>query len=146
MLKEVLDSMEPAIAGRTVDLQVAPDMPYVEVDADLIELVIRQLVDNALRYSPPASPLMVRAGRTPEGVVIRVRDYGPGIAPEEQARVFEKYYRGSTGSKARGTGLGLAIAREIARAHGGEVWLETTSPQGSEFCLSLPVAPGETTS
>jgi signal transduction histidine kinase len=57
--------------------------------------------------------------------------------------VFEKYYRGSTGSATRGTGLGLAIAREIVRAHGGEVWLEASSPEGSEFCLSLPVAPQE---
>ena len=143
MLKAVLDSMEAAIAGRPVSLQVPADVPYVNVDAGLIELVIRQLVDNALRYSPPPSPLVVRAGRTPQGVVIGIRDHGPGIAQEEHARVFEKYYRGSTASRARGTGLGLAIAREIARAHGGDVWLETSSPQGSEFCLSLPVAPGE---
>jgi two-component system, OmpR family, sensor histidine kinase KdpD len=143
MLKEVLGSLESAIAGRSVSLQVEPDLPYVDVDAGLIELVIRQLVDNAVRYSPPAAPLTVRAGRSADSVVIGIRDHGPGIAPEERAHVFEKYYRGSTSSKARGTGLGLAIAREIARAHGGEVWLETSSPQGSEFCLSLPFAPAE---
>jgi two-component system, OmpR family, sensor histidine kinase KdpD len=143
MLKEVLGSMEPVIAGRFVNLQVAPGLPYVDVDAGLIELVIRQLVDNAVRYSPPATPLTVRAGRTADGIVIGIRDHGPGIASEERAHVFEKYYRGSTSSKARGTGLGLAIAREIARAHGGDVWLEASSPQGSEFCLSLPVAAGE---
>ena len=143
MLKEVLGSMESAISSRSVNLQVEPDLPYVDVDADLIELVIRQLLDNAVRYSPPATPLIVRAGRTPDGVVIRIRDRGPGIGPEEQARVFEKYYRGSTASVVRGTGLGLAIAREIARVHGGDVWLETSSPQGSEFCLLLPVAPAE---
>lgn len=143
MIKEVLNSMEAATAGRTVNLQVAPELPLVDVDAGLIELVIRQLMDNALRYSPPATPLTVRAERTPLGVVIGIRDYGPGIALEERERVFEKYYRGSTASKARGTGLGLAIAREIARAHGGEVRLEMTSPQGSEFCLSLPVARAE---
>jgi two-component system sensor histidine kinase KdpD len=139
MLKEVLDSMEAATAGRTGTLRVAPDVPDVEVDAGLIELVIRQLLDNALRYSPPGTPLMVRAGRNRDSVVIGVRDQGPGIAPEEHARVFEKYYRGSSASKARGTGLGLAIARAIVRAHGGEVWLEASSPQGSEFCLSLPI-------
>jgi two-component system sensor histidine kinase KdpD len=143
MLKEVLDSMEAATAGRAVNLQVVPGTPDVDVDAGLIELVVRQLVDNALRYSPPASPLMVRAGRTADSVVIGVRDHGLGIPPEERARVFEKYYRGSTGSATRGTGLGLAIAREIVRAHGGEVWLEASSPEGSEFCLSLPVAPQE---
>ena len=142
MLKEVLGSLESAIAGRSVNLQVEPDLPSVDVDAGLIELVIRQLVDNAVRYSPPAAPLTVRAGRSADSVVIGIRDHGPGIAPEERAHVFEKYYRGSTSSKARGTGLGLAIAREIARAHGGEVWLETSSPEGSEFCLSLPAAPG----
>lgn len=140
MLKEVLGSMESVTAGRSVSLQVAPDLPYVQIDADLIELVIRQLVDNALRYSPPSTPLTVRAGRSADRVVIGIRDHGPGIAPEDRMRVFEKYYRGSTSSKARGTGLGLAIAREISRAHEGEVWLEASSPEGSEFCLSLPFA------
>jgi len=84
--------------------------------------------------------------QTGDNVVIGVRDHGPGIAHEERTRVFDKYYRGSTGSAARGTGLGLAIAREIARAHGGEVWLEASSPEGSEFCLSLPFAPAEASS
>jgi two-component system sensor histidine kinase KdpD len=73
--------------------------------------------------------------------VIHVTDQGSGIAPAEQSRIFDKFYRGSKGQQLKGTGMGLAIAREILRAHGGEIWVTSKPGEGSEFSFSLPVAP-----
>ena len=98
-------------------------------------------MDNALRYSPAGSPVALRAGRDGNRVVMSVRDRGPGIPPGDRARIFEKFYRGSRAGQTRGTGMGLSIAREIARAHQGDLWLASSSPEGSEFCLSIPVMP-----
>ena len=139
MLGHVLRGLEADTEGRPLSVELEPDLPWLEADASLIELAARQLLDNALRYSAPGSPIVVRAWRNAARVVIAVRDHGPGIPDSERERVFDKFYRASNVGIARGTGMGLAIAREIARAHGGEVWLENSSPEGSEFCLSLPV-------
>jgi len=145
ILGETLHTMEAAAEGRAVSLDVATDLPEVSVDADLVKLALRQLLDNALRYSPPGSPVALRAWRDSGQAVIGIRDLGQGIPAAERSRVFEKFFRASNARQRRGTGMGLAIAREIARAHGGEVWLERSSPEGSEFCLSLPLAEGGVT-
>jgi signal transduction histidine kinase len=98
------------------------------------------LIDNALKYSPPGSPIDVTAELKDNRVIIRVRDRGPGIPERERERIFDKFYRRQT-TKAHvpGSGLGLYIAREIARAHGGDVWVEGEPGSGSEFCVALPV-------
>ena len=142
MLEDVLHGMASATEGRAVDLELAPDLPEVPLDAELVKLAVRQLLDNALRYSPAGSPVVVRARHDGDRVVISVRDRGRGIPPAERSRVFEKFFRGSSARQTRGTGMGLTIAQEIARAHGGEVRLERSGPEGSEFALSLPLAVG----
>ena len=143
MLAHVLHSMEAAAGGRRVSLEVEPEMPQIDADAGLVELALRQLIDNAFRYSPAGSPVTVRAGRHASQAVLSVRDHGPGIPPTERSRIYDKFFRGSNARQTWGTGMGLAIAREIARAHGGEVWLEGSSPEGAEFRLSLPLWAGD---
>lgn len=111
----------------------------VLVDGDLITLALRQLIDNALKYSPPESPVVLRADLDADRTVIYVADQGPGVPERDRERIFDKYFRRSNvRGKVAGTGLGLHIAREIARAHGGDLWVEAGRSAGTEFCLALP--------
>jgi signal transduction histidine kinase len=113
------------------------------VDAELIHMVIAHLIDNAVKYTPQGSPIVMGAHASERGVIIHVTDQGPGITRDEQSQIFEKFYRGSRGQHLKGTGMGLAIAREIVRAHGEEIWVKSSPGKGSEFCFSLPIAPVE---
>ena len=115
----------------------------VFVDAELIVMVIAHLIDNAVKYTPPGSPIVIGARATQKSVMIHVTDQGPGIAEGEQSRIFDKFYRGSREQHLKGTGMGLAIAREIIRAHGEEISVQSSPGQGSEFSFSLPIAPAE---
>jgi signal transduction histidine kinase len=98
--------------------------------------VLRVLVDNAVRHTPPGSTVTLRTGKTPWGASVIVSDDGPGIPPELLERVFERFFRGP-GAAARGTGLGLAIARELAERMDGRL-LVTSGPEGTRFELELP--------
>lgn len=128
-------------AGAQVEVDLPQDLPPVSADAGLIRLVIRQIAGNALKYSHPGASIMVRAHAGDAGVVISVADRGPGIAPDEQQRIFEKYYRGARGrGHLTGMGMGLPIARQIVEAHNGRVWVESRLGEGATFSFSLPLA------
>jgi two-component system sensor histidine kinase KdpD len=140
LLHRVLDHFASQAEGRELKLITEDPLPQIVADRDLIALALRQLVDNALKYSPPGSPVTIRAARKDATVVIRVHDSGPGIPERERERIFEKFYRRQNAkTHVPGTGLGLYIAREIVRAHGGDVWVEGEPDAGSEFCVALPV-------
>jgi two-component system sensor histidine kinase KdpD len=149
LVSSALRQMKSLTDGRQITVTAADDLPQVWVDAELIQMVITHLIDNALKYSPPGSPLALgaRAGEIPaqNKVIVYVADCGPGIAAEEQPRIFEKFYRGSSERNITGTGLGLAIARSIVRAHDQDIWVTSRPGQGSEFAFSLPVAPANST-
>jgi signal transduction histidine kinase len=98
--------------------------------------VLRVLLDNAVRHTPPGSTVTLRTETTPWGASVVVSDNGPGIPPELLERIFERFYRGP-GAASRGTGLGLAIARELAERMGGRL-LATSGPGGTRFTLELP--------
>lgn len=111
-----------------------------------MQRVLSNLVQNALRHTPRGGEVRLRAGLVDGGraVEVEVRDTGEGIAPEEQARVFEPFYRGER-SRVReggGAGLGLAIARGIVEAHGGRLTLESAPGRGSAFRFTLPRSTG----
>lgn len=113
-------------------------------DADRLREVIDNLLDNALRYAPPRSAVNVAVGEDRGGVRVSVQDAGPGLSPEDQARVFERFYR-ADGSRARasgGLGLGLAIANAIAQAHHGRLSVQSAPGRGATFALHLPRAKG----
>jgi two-component system sensor histidine kinase KdpD len=143
LLSAALRQTKSLTDGRAVKLQVTDDLPLVFVDAELIVLMIAHLIDNAVKYSRPGSPILIGADAGEKSVIIHVTDQGPGINEDEQIRIFEKFYRGSSGQHLKGTGMGLAIAREIMRAHGEEIWVKSSPGKGSEFSFSLPVAPVE---
>jgi len=127
--------------GRELKIEAADDLPLVLVDADLIQMVIAHLIDNAVKYSPPGSPILMGAKAGETRVIVHVTDRGPGIPEDEQSRIFDRFYRGDREQSLKGSGMGLAIAREIIRAHGEEIWVSSTPGSGSDFCFSLPVAP-----
>jgi len=134
--------MKSMMDDRNVEVSASDDLPLVRVDGELIQMVITHLLDNALKYSPSTSPILISAGVEGNEVIIHVADHGPGISDEEQSRIFEKFYRGNSERHLRGTGMGLAIAREIIRAHDAEIWVTSRPGQGSVFSFTLPIAPG----
>jgi two-component system phosphate regulon sensor histidine kinase PhoR len=126
-------------------LDVAEDLPPVKIDESAITLVVMNLVDNALKYAADGKELWVSLKREGEDVVLAVRDSGPGIPADEQARVFDRFYRGrdTRGRPVRGSGIGLSLVRHIAQAHGGDVTLTSEPGRGSTFIVRLPVAAQE---
>jgi two-component system sensor histidine kinase KdpD len=128
------------VEDRPITIQIDSSMPAVEADEELVSMVLQQLVDNALKYSPPDLPLVISAREEEGSLVMSVTDKGPGIPEHEQARIFDKFYRGDANRQSTpGTGMGLTIAREIVKAHGGRIWLHSRPGQGSTFSFSLPL-------
>ncbi len=117
------------------------DFPIIDADPDRLTQVLRNLLDNAVKYSPQGGLVVVRGEVQATEVVISVADQGIGIAPEHLNRLFEKYFRVKA-SRSRGvigSGLGLPIARAIVEAHGGRIWAESRVGQGSTFYFALPL-------
>ncbi len=114
------------------------DMPMVRADVNKISRVLINLISNALRYVNKGGHIELVAHWVDPHIHISVRDDGPGIPPEYQSRIFQKFVQ-VKGREAGGTGLGLAICREIVRAHGGAIWLDSSNKQGSTFTFNLPV-------
>jgi signal transduction histidine kinase len=123
-----------------VEAIVRDQLPPVRGDRDRLRQVLVNLIDNAVKYSPPGDEVRVEAENADGRVVIEVRDRGPGISPEHQRVIFEKFGRVNVGEHAKpGTGLGLFIARSIAEAHGGALEVRSAPGRGATFRLSLPL-------
>jgi two-component system sensor histidine kinase KdpD len=114
-----------------------PENMTVDADRELLGLALRQLLDNALKYSPPTSTIEIQA-RGNGSVDVIVRNSGSAIPEREQARVVERFYRGAQARHISGTGMGLAIVQQIARAHGGALTVSSSPDAGTAFTLSLP--------
>lgn len=146
----VLHRARQRAPGRQLRARLEPGLPLLLCDATLLTQLLDNLVDNALRHTPPDTPveLLVRRVPTdsdmPPGVVLAVRDRGPGVAPAWRTRIFEVFQRGDHPAGAApqrpGTGVGLAVCRAIARAHGGELRLRARGHGGSSFECHLPGA------
>lgn len=132
-----LTRMETTLAGRPVEVDLATDLPLAPLDEVSIEQVLVNLLENAVRYTPAGSPIRIAAWPDAAGVVVEVADRGPGLAPGDEARVFEKFYRAQV--TPHGVGLGLAICRGIVEAHGGRMWAENRPGGGASFRFELPV-------
>ena len=145
LIDRVLDELQSAAAQRTISLRnlVSEDVS-LEVDGDRLEQVIYNLVDNGIKYSSPGGAITVAAEVNPHGATISVADNGPGIPPEAQSRIFERFYRVDR-ARSRdqgGTGLGLAIVKHIVQAHGGKVWVQSELGHGSTFYFTIPQSDG----
>jgi two-component system sensor histidine kinase KdpD len=142
LVSGALRQMKSLTQDREIEVSVPDNLPMVRVDAELIQLVITHILDNALKYSSPARPIAIHAHVANNKVILQLSDQGQGISEEEQAQVFDKFYRGKNEQHLKGTGMGLAIAREILGAHGEDIWLSSHPGQGSQFSFSLPIAKG----
>ncbi len=139
LIRAALKDMSSRLEGRRVEVQTADGLPEVSADEDLLQLVIRQYLDNALKFSPAGSPLRLRLRLARGQVEFMVEDKGLGIPESELPLVFDRYFRGrSVQESAEGTGMGLSIAREIISAHGGKVRVESEPGSGSRFYFTLP--------
>jgi len=129
---------DDGLAGERIVAALPETLPPVDVDAGQVRRVLANVLENALRVSPPGAPVRV-TGEVRDGeVVIRIVDEGPGLDPAELERVFEPFQRGAAAGAYRGTGLGLAIARGFAEANGGRLWAERPG-RGAAIALALPV-------
>jgi two-component system sensor histidine kinase KdpD len=139
--REVVDSMRTEIEDRPVEVLSDGPVPLVGFDRRLVKLAIKQLLDNALKYSPPGTPVTVRTARNDGAVTLEVTDHGPGIPVPEQPRIFERFYRSpSVQNQIPGSGLGLSIAHRIARAHHGDLTV-TSRPGETTLRMTLPAEP-----
>jgi len=143
MISDVLSEFAAALQDRRVSLHVPKTLPPAEADREFVEQVVKQFLENALKYSPPGSPLTVSAGMQGGRIVIGVADHGPGIEENERSHIFDKFFRGRRHRfDTKGTGMGLAIAKGIVEAHGGKIWVESEPGEGAAFYFSLPVSGG----
>ena len=133
-----LERLSPILQGRPVHAHFPPLPLMVECDQTQMETVLVNLVENAVKYSPPGSALHLFGDFESGFAVLAIRDEGPGVSDSETERIFEKFYRGRGLSGAGGTGLGLTICRTVVEAHGGTIRAGSPSVGGAEFRLRLP--------
>ncbi len=136
LVRETVDAMRPAAGAITVR---ATDSGPVTATADpeRLQRVLFNLIQNAIRHTPPDGSITVRTQADADAVHVEVRDTGSGIAPADRERVFEPFYRGDRARSEAGAGLGLAICSAIVEAHGGRIWLGE-APEGTAVCFTLP--------
>ncbi len=138
VLQEVLEALAPVVTrrGGTLQMDAGSDLPRaVSLDRDRVRQVLANLVGNANKVG--ASRIVVGADARGQDLVFWVADNGPGIAPDDRARMFERYWRGRR-PEYKGSGLGLPISNGIIKAHGGRMWIESTVGEGSTFLFSIP--------
>ena len=132
------DQVEHALRDHRVDVKIDPDVP-VQLDPRLTATAMAHLLENAGQYAPPGSTIHVQATMMDDGLVMTVRDHGPGIAPADLPHLFERFYRGDAAtSRASGTGMGLWIARGLLAVQRGRIWAENSPDGGAQFTRRGP--------
>jgi signal transduction histidine kinase len=141
LARQIVDELERLHPQHRIIVNFPEDFPIVEGDPERITQVLRNLLDNAAKYSPHGGIVVVRGERTNDEVVTSVADQGIGIAPEHLNRLFDKFFRVKSRETRRttGSGLGLPIARTLIEAHGGRIWAESQLGHGSTFYFALPL-------
>lgn len=145
LVDDVLGRLRPLTGGHPITVNVPDDLPPIHFDYVEIDQVLSNLVENAVKYTPRGTALVVAAQMVPGAVAVTVEDRGPGIPPEALPRVFERFYRvggigDRQGMRPTGTGLGLAVVRGLVEAHGGRVWAEPRPGGGARFTFTLPAS------
>lgn len=140
VVSDVLVELSGAAAAKEIDLSLEETGGRVFGSAEALRILARNLIDNAIRYTPHGGRVAVAVISSADGVTLKVDDSGPGIPPEQRARVFERFYRGHE-SHAAGSGLGLSIARRIAYLHGADIGLDTSAYGGLEVHVLFPPRP-----
>jgi len=142
-LREVIDlaleDTRSLLRSRAIEVNVPEDQPLVAMDRELVRRVLRQLIENAAKYSPADLPISLSSQLSEDRLMVAVSDRGPGIDAADQPFVFDKFFRGKQSERVQGSGMGLAIAKAIMRAHGGEIEVSSSAEQGTSFRFWLPV-------
>jgi signal transduction histidine kinase len=156
IIRHTVDNFSLAAEAQAVSLtaQLPDDLAPAQADPDRVSQVLRNLLVNALRHTPPGGSVTVSASSTVEALEIAIADTGKGIAPEDLAHVFERFWRADPArARARsdgeerlggGTGLGLAVAQSLVEAQGGRIWVESTLGKGTVFRFTLPLVQANT--
>jgi two-component system, OmpR family, sensor histidine kinase KdpD len=130
--------LESRLNGHQVRTNFQPDLPLVLLDGVLMEQVLINLVENALKYAPPSTAIELSATVSDHELVFEVADRGPGVPSGDERRIFDKFYRAGP-AREGGVGLGLTICRGIIEAHGGRIWVEKRPGGGAVFRFTLPI-------
>ena len=139
IVERVLADTEVQRDGRRVDVSTTPQLPPAFVDSELVQLALRQLVENALKYSLRGTTIRISSRLSETNLLISVENQGEPLSEAESSRIFDKFYRGQNiRRQVAGTGMGLPVAREILLAHGGDIVLQRSDEQGTEFVLTIP--------
>jgi signal transduction histidine kinase len=142
VIQSTVENLAPGAEAQEIVLttQAPKDLPAVQADPDRVAQVLRNLLVNALRHTPPGGSVAVTAMSTEGAVEIAVADTGEGIAAEDLPHVFERFWRADPArARTGGTGLGLSVAQSLVEAQGGRIWAESTLGQGSTFRFTLPI-------
>jgi signal transduction histidine kinase len=144
LLAQAVAAHRPLAEKKGVSLgsDAEPGLPDLSVDPDRMAQVLGNLLSNALRHTLEGGRIILQAKGYADGVQLSVQDSGPGIAPEDLLRVFERFYRTdkSRDRETGGAGLGLAIAKSIVELHGGQIWAESELGEGTTFLIRLPIS------
>jgi len=140
-VETAIEASKNALANHSVAVRLPASLPPVPMDAVRIREVLSQLLDNAVKYCPPGTPIVISSEVSNRHLVTSVADRGPGIDSFEQALIFDKFYRGRDQRyRVPGTGMGLAICKAIVEAHGGTLGVTSQLGSGSVFHFSLPLS------
>jgi two-component system sensor histidine kinase KdpD len=141
-LEEVIGTttlrLEKALDQHPLVTTIPDDLPLVPIDSILIEQVLVNLLENAVKYTPVGSTIELSAWQDENAVIVEVADHGPGLPPGEEDHIFEKFYRARP-TTTGGVGLGLSICRAIIEAHSGRIWAINRSGGGAAFRFTLPI-------
>jgi signal transduction histidine kinase len=141
-MRQVVQQVQAGASDRSFQLPTKPGLPMAFADRDRVLEVLANLLDNAVKYSAPGKPVALDVRADDKEIVVSVRDWGPGLPPDDLQRVFHKFYRsdGGDAQAAYGYGLGLYVCQRLVAAMGGRVWAENASDGGAVLSFSLPVA------
>ena len=134
-----LNRLDRRLRDRPVRTVLPDSLPLLWIDAVLMEQVLVNLIENAVKYTPPGSPIDIEALSLATRLRLTITDYGPGIAKSQQHRIFDKFYRGATETDDSGVGLGLALCKAIVEAHNGVIYADNRTGKGAEFAIELPL-------
>jgi signal transduction histidine kinase len=138
-LHDILGKAAGVLETARIRVEAPLGVPPIDADPERLERVVMNLLTNAARHGGNDAAIEVSLERRDRDVAVSITDHGRGIAPEEQPRIFERFYRAPGGARSAGLGLGLFIARKLVEAHGGRIWVESEVGKGSTFTFTLPL-------
>jgi signal transduction histidine kinase len=140
LARDAIDAVEHLAENKnqSIDITIPENVPYPQVEADMIRRVLINLLENSIKFTPPGGHITIGAEASGPWVMMWVQDDGPGIPPEDQERIFNKFTRLNVAEGTKGIGLGLAYCRLAIEAHGGRIWVESKPGEGARFYFLLP--------